>query len=155
MDKQRISVRSGNTSIVDPPPATIIDVATEIPTKRSTRSRVVKVFKRLRRKTPSNSQKRYSRSSTESSSRLDEEQSEHPSEVSGITDIVYDDDLLTREEGTFSRKKNWENGEEHSRNLTTSEPSPLLSPSSMPSLSANRSSLTDYTLSESLGTWCK
>ena len=107
-----------------------------------TRSRVAKVFKRLRRENPSNSQKQLPGSRAEYFDRVDEEQSEDKSDISGITDIAYSD-VSPWDDGKCKRKQ-------HGEKL-----SPRFSHSSVPSSPSKSSNSTDPSFSQYLGTWCK
>ena len=98
---------------------------------RTTRLRVAKVLKRLRRRTPTNAEK------LPPLDRLDEEHLENRSEVSGITDVG--DDLSCY--GGDSNTKN--------------KQSQRISRSLSPEFPAKTSNPTDPSLSESLETWCE
>ena len=119
--------------------ATTVDDATPITTTptgsrsiRTTRLRVTKVLKRLRRRTPTNAEAKQA-----PLDRLDEEQLENRSEVSGITDIG--DDLSCY--GGYNLTHRIQS-QRISRSFESSYPSKTLNS-------------TDPSLSESLEIWCE
>ena len=99
---------------------------------RATRTRVARVFQRLRRRDPIDLQK--TKFELESSDCLKETQLTCQSEVSDITDTLYDDDL-SLDNGKIKSSRRHK--------------------SSVPLTLDNATNSTDPSLSQSLGTWCK
>lgn len=141
IDKQRMT-EAMDRAAPDLPPVVGMPIGTR--PIRATRIRVGKVFNRLRRRNQSTSRKRLPLD------RLDEAQSEDKSEISGITDIEYADEM-----SWDGGKPTGKQGEKNNTNPMAFEPSQRLPLSSAPSFPTKTLNSMDPSLSQSLETWCE
>mmetsp|Transcript_103757 Transcript_103757/g.211751 ORF Transcript_103757/g.211751 Transcript_103757/m.211751 type:complete len:738 (-) Transcript_103757:2371-4584(-) len=117
--------------------------------RRTARTRVVNVLKRLKKSTPIGLQRRFSRLATSSLARSDEGQPEDGSVVSGSTDIVCVDDSSSSDERNCAKRQNGE----PTLNSKTFHIASSSAQSKMPSSPITHSNPADDSVSESLGLW--